>query len=95
MNRPKKPRKRTRPKIRTSAYSHLWPELAYMPPLDHWPNRPALFDPERSQILGYLVAGYGCDIREAERIFQSARHAGVIRYNPKSRRWQGEKGGEP
>ncbi len=95
MNPPKKHRNRTRKKTRTSRYEHLWPELAHMPWLDHWPDRPATFKPERSQVLAFIVDGYGCDLREAGRIFQAARDAGVIRFNPEIRQWCGRKGGQP
>jgi hypothetical protein len=89
------PRKRTRKKPRTSRYGHLWPELAHMPILDHWPERPAPFKPEHSQVLAFIVDGYGCDLPEAGRIFQAARDAGVIRFNPDARQWRGRKGGRP
>ena len=95
MNPPRKSRKRTRRNPRTSTYAHLWPELAHMPSLDHWPDRPASFKPERSQVLAYLVDGYGCDLREAGRIFHSARDAGVIRFNSNTGQWCGTKGGQP
>ena len=95
MNPPKKHRNRTRKKIRTSRHAHLWPELALMPWLDHWPDRPATFKPECSQVLAFIVDGNGCDLREAERIFQSARHAGVIKFNPATHLWHGRKGGRP
>jgi hypothetical protein len=91
MNRRKKTGKRTR----TSRYMHLWPELEFMPTLDHWPDRPVSFEPERSEVLAYIARGYRCDLHEAERIFQAARHARVIRYNPKTRLWSGRKGGLP
>jgi hypothetical protein len=89
-------RNRRRPKpIKDSPFMHLWPELAYMPPLNHWPDRPGPFAPDRSEILAYIVEGFSCDIPMAEKIFQSARSKGVIRYNPETRRWCGCKGGQP
>ena len=95
MNPRRKSRKRTRRKIRTSPYMHLWPELAHMPALDHWPDRPSSFDIERSQVLAFIAEGYGCDLIEADKIFHSARSKGVIRYNPNTRMWSGTKGGRP
>ena len=95
MNPRRKTGKKPRKKTRTSRYAHLWPELAHMPRLDHWPDRPAPFKPERSQVIAFIVDGYGCDLREAERIFQAARDAGVIRFNPDARQWCGMKGGQP
>jgi len=77
-----------------SPYAHLWPELAYMPLLDHWPDHPDPFTPERSEVLAYITEGYGCDLREAGMIFQSARSKGAIRFNPTTRLWCGAKGGE-
>ncbi len=93
MNRRTKPRKRTTGRTRTSPYGHILPELAWMPALDHWPDRPSAFDPGRSQVLAFIADGYACDLREAGRIFQSARDAGVIRFSPETRRWCGVKGG--
>jgi hypothetical protein len=95
MNPPRKSRKRTRRNPRTSTYAHLWPELAHMPPLNHWPDRPNPFTPERSQVLAFIADGYGCDLREAGRIFRSARDAGVIRFVSNTKRWRGTKGGKP
>ena len=95
MKPPRRSRKRTRRKPRISPYAHLWPELGFMPELDHRPDRPAPFEPERSQVLAFIVDGYRCDLDEAGKIFQAARHAGVIRFNPSTRLWCGAKGGEP
>jgi hypothetical protein len=52
-------------------------------------------DPERSQVLAFIVDGHRCDLDEAGKIFQAARHAGVIRFNPDTRLWCGAKGGKP
>jgi hypothetical protein len=46
-------------------------------------------------VLAFIVDGYGCDLREAGRIFQAARDAGVIHFNPEVRQWCGRKGGQP
>ena len=69
--------------------------MIHMPRLDHWPDRPATFKRERSQVLNFIVDGLGCDLREAERIFQAARDADMIRFNPETRHWCGKKGGRP
>ena len=95
MNPPGRHRRRTRRNPRSSPYAHLWPELAHMPPLSHWPDRSTPVEAERSQVIAFIAQGYGCDLREAGRIFQSARDAGVIRFNPKTRQWCGTKGGRP
>lgn len=77
-----------------SRYVHLWPELAFMPMLDHWPDRPAPFDPDRSEVLGYIARTCDCDQAEAERIFRSAKYGKVIRFNPATKLWCGTKGGQ-
>jgi len=73
---------------------HLWPELAHMPLLDHWPDRPLPFTHERSEVLAYLADRYGFDLVEAEKLFRSAKYAKVIRFNPATKLWCGIKGGE-
>ncbi len=73
-----------------SPFMHLWPELAYMPRLNHWPDRTGPYiDIERSEVLNWLVQEYRCDLIEADKIFHSARSKGVIRYNPETRQWCG------
>lgn len=86
-------RKRFSP-AKESPFRHLWPELAFMPPLNHWPDRPNTYTPERSEVLIWLAEGYRCDLIEADKIFQSARGKGVVRYNPETRLWFGTKGGK-
>jgi hypothetical protein len=81
--------------VKESPYMHLWPELAHMPALSHWPDRPEPYTPERSQVLAWLAEGYRCGLDEAERILHSAKHKGVIRYNSETRLWCGMKGGRP
>jgi hypothetical protein len=88
------PRKRPRP-IKESPYMHLWPELAYMPRLNHWPDRPKPYLAERSEVLNWIARGYRCDLIESNKIFQSARSKGVVRYIPETRQWCGQKGGRP
>jgi hypothetical protein len=73
---------------------HLWHELAQMPSLNHWPDRPAPYLAERSRVLAWITRQYRCDLPVAEKIFQSARSKGVIRYNPETRQWCGTKGGK-
>ena len=95
MNPWNKSGKRTRRRIRTSPYMHLWPELAHMPALNHWPDRPSPFDMERSQVIAFIAEGCRCDLPEAGKIFNSARCAGVIRFHQDTRLWSGVKGGRP
>lgn len=90
------PRNRARKRPATqrgSKHMHLWPELEYMPPLDHWPNRPGPYRPEDSQVLQYLADGFGMSPADAENLFGSARKKGVLRYDPASGLWAGRKGG--
>ena len=49
----------------------------YMPLLDHWPDRPPPFTPERSQVLVYIADGDGCDLRGAAKISCAAKTAQV------------------
>ncbi len=73
---------------------HLWPELAFMPPLSHWPDRPQPYLAEHSEVLKWLAKEYHCDLHVADRIFQSARNKGVIGYDSITHLWCGQKGGE-
>lgn len=86
-------KKTSRKRGPSSAYMHLWPELEVMPMLDHWPNRPGPYRPESSEVLRFLADSYRCDLEEAARIFQSARSAGVVRFDKRTRKWVGRKGG--
>lgn len=79
---------------RTSKYMHLWPELEFMPPLDHWPHRPELYRPENSQVLGYIGESFGMSLDEAEKVFDGARKRGSLRYDDKTGLWVGRKGGQ-
>ena len=88
-------RRQVRPRrISRSPFAHLWPELTHMPPLDHWPDRPKPFNPERSEVLAYMAEGFGCDLHVAAKIFEAARSKQVIAYNPETRLWCGVKGGQ-
>lgn len=92
------PPKRSGKKIRTpraSKHIHLWPELELMPPLDHWPDRPGPYRPETSEVLRFLVEGFGMTLDEAEKVFGSARKRGSIRFNRNTGLWYGRKGGQP
>ena len=80
---------------RTSKHMHLWPELEFMPPLDHWPNRPDLYHPQNSQVLGYICESFGMSLDDAEKVFGSARKRGTLRYDNKTGLWVGRKGGQP
>lgn len=56
-----------------------------MPPLDHHPDRPLPFHPERSQVCAWLIAQP--DIRQW--LFQIVQGRGLIRFDPESRTWRG------
>jgi hypothetical protein len=79
---------------RTSKYMHLWPELEFMPPLDHWPHRPELYRPENSQVLGYIGESFGMSLDDAEKVFDCARKRRSLRYDDKTGLWVGRKGGQ-
>ena len=87
-------RKNHRP-IKESPFMHLWPELAFMPPLNHWTDRSQPFSPEQSGVLHWLTQAFCCDIQTADKIFQSARSKGILRFNPVTKLWCGVKGGQP
>ena len=90
------PRKRRKARpVKESPFMHLWPELAFMPPLNHWPDRPEPYLAEHSEVLNWLAQGYHCDLVVADKIFQSARSKRVIGYDPITRLWRGTKGGKP
>lgn len=86
--------KKTRKIPRTSKHMHLWPELDFMPPLDHWPNRPELYRPENSQVLGYIGESFGMSLDDAEKVFGCARKRGTLCYDHKTGLWAGRKGGQ-
>ncbi len=87
----------TQPKKRRPIYAprKYWPILAEMPPLSHWPDRDQPFDHARSEVIAFIMAR--CDVpqRTAIRIFDSANHRGVIKFDHETRLWCGTKGGRP
>ena len=91
MNRREKKRPR---RISRSPFAHLWHELANMPQLNHWPNRPRPYQAELSEVLNWLADQCGCDMQVAEKIFEAARNKKVITFNPATRLWSGQKGGQ-
>lgn len=94
MNLRKKPLKKIK-KPRISKYVHLWPELEFMPPLDHWPNRPEIYQPECSEVLRFLAESFDATLDESDKIFHAAVSKGVIKFSPATRLWCGRKGGRP
>ena len=90
-------RRKKKKQIRTSRspFAHLWQELANMPTLNHWPDRPKPYRAERSEVLTWMSDQFGCDLHVAEKIFEAARNKQVITYNQKTRLWTGTKGGRP
>ena len=94
MNLRKKARKKNQ-KPRVSKYIHLWPELEFMPSLDHWPNRPDHYRPEDSEVLRFLIENFGTTLDDADKIFHAAASKGVIEFNPITRLWHGRKGDQP
>ena len=89
-------RKKLSPRrVSRSPFAHLWHELANMPRLNHWPNRPRPYLAEHSEVLNWLADQCGCDLQVAEKIFEAARNKQVITFNPDTRLWCGTKGGRP
>jgi hypothetical protein len=78
-----------------SPFAHLWHELANMPPLNHWPDRPLPYLPDHSEVLNWLADQCGCDMQVAEKIFEAARNKQVITFDPDTRLWCGTRGGRP
>lgn len=94
MNLRRKARKKIQ-KPRVSKYIHLWPELEFMPCLDHWPNRPDPYRPVDSEVFRFFIESFGTSIEEADRIFHAAASKGVIQFNPVTKLWRGRKGDRP
>jgi hypothetical protein len=68
--------------------------LETLPPISHWPRRPAQFRPQDSPLFAVIIDsmykhGRLCDFVEASRILSSARIAGRIIFDPKTRLWRG------
>ena len=82
-------------KPRVSKYIHLLPELEFMPPLSHWPNRHKIYRPDDSDVLRFMVEGFQVTLDEAEKIFDGARKNGTIRFCKHLGLWCGRKGGRP
>lgn len=56
-----------------------------MPGLDHWPNRPAEFDPKRSEVLAWIREQDAILIWIMERLCDR----GLIAFDQTTKRWQG------
>jgi hypothetical protein len=80
---------------RESPFMNLWHELVLMPSLSHWSDRSQPYSPETSDVLAWICRRYQCDLPVADKIFQSARSKGVLRFNPVTKLWCGVKGGQP
>jgi hypothetical protein len=67
----------------------VYDALALLPPRCHWPDRPAPYSNERSEVLAHIAEVAGCDLREAIRIMDGCRRNKIIRYSPQTRSWLG------
>ena len=71
----------------------LWPLLAEMPALSHWPDRSKPFDYADSEVIAFITARCGVSQTNAIRIFDSARPKGVLKFDHETKLWCGTKGG--
>lgn len=67
----------------------IWPMLADMPPLNHWPKRPEPFTNEDSHLLQWIVERFGVGFAEADKIRNYAAVKKTITFNPETRLWTG------
>ncbi len=70
-----------------------WSLVEAMPSLPHWPDRDQPFDYANSQVIAFIMDRCDVPLKTAIRIFDSAGHKGVIRFNRETRLWCGRKGG--
>lgn len=56
-----------------------------MPPLDHWPDRPAEFDPRKSQVLAWLREQDDIQLWILERL----KDRGLVEFNEFTEEWHG------
>jgi hypothetical protein len=78
-----------------SPFKHLWPEIADMPCLRHWPDRSKSFCPETSEVIIWICGQFECDHIVADKIFQSARSKKIVIFDQTTKVWFGQKGGQP
>lgn len=86
-------RKKNQNKTSRSPFAHLWYDLANMPSLNHWPDRPKPFQPDHSEVLIWMADQFGCDLHVAGKMFEAARNKQVITFDHNTKLWTGTKGG--
>jgi hypothetical protein len=69
--------------------------IKVMPPLSHWPNRPAPFRWEGSQVVSHIRRVAGCDQVTAQKLFQKAALKKVIVFDRAKLTWSGNRGWLP
>jgi len=69
--------------------------LKNMPPLSHWPNRPATFRWENSQVIAHIRRVAQCDIKTAAKVFEKARDKKVLLFDHARMTWSGNRAWEP
>jgi len=63
--------------------------LSKVPPLSHWPNRPAPFRWEASQVIAHIRRVAQTDLAQATKLFQKAAKARVILFDRAHLTWSG------
>jgi len=80
--------------------NQIYERLRDMPPLSHYPNRPAAFDYEDSEVIGYILdllsdTDLPVSIRMAVGFFNRASKKKVIVYDRAAETWRGNPDWEP
>lgn len=71
----------------------LWPLMADMPALPHWPDRSKPFDYADSRVVAYARDRFGIQMDLAIRVFHFAASKKVIVFDRATGLWCGTKGG--
>jgi hypothetical protein len=72
-------------------YTETFLRLRNMPPLSHWPGRPAPYRDEASQVVGYIRRVAGCDLATAARLMHAAAKKKVILFDKSTLKWSGNR----
>jgi len=76
-------------------YDQTFERLKLMPALSHWPNRPAKFSWQGSQVIAHIRRVAQCDIIAAARIFERARDKRVLLFDHARLTWSGNRAWVP
>jgi hypothetical protein len=69
----------------------IFERLKLMPPLSHYPNRPAPFRLEQSQVVAHVRRVAQCDLLTAAKLFEKARGKKVVLFSPRTLTWSGNR----